>query len=446
MRTWRTSLLLALAVLIAPSLSWAGLDVKVGSFTLNTSTGNQAVTGVGFQPTIVLFFYNVSTGDGASVDAAGGFGVGISSTARHAVGWWSEDAQATADVVRCAQVDAAICNRIGTSNLVADFVSQDVNGFTINITASFGSATVVNYIALAGTDLTNVFVGNATVPASTGTQDYTGVGFEPDAMIFFQSTSSTAQEVLTGGNVLGFIGTASSASDQGVTALRQTDGSAAADTAHYQSTSSVLASVTASAVFWEGALASFDADGFTINWTTVASGRYFYYVALKGAQFKSGTFNQATGTGNQSVTGLGLDPSVVLFTSANAATSASVDADSQFSYGAGASSSARFAQWSGGNDAADPMEEDSVLENDEVLVMYAPDGTPTLNAEADYVSDGSGSFTVNWSTADATAREILYFAIGTTAAPAGRRIFMISKADDMVGLWPVRLWPTWALN
>jgi hypothetical protein len=41
-------------------------------------------------------------------------------------------------------------------------------------------------------------------------------------------------------------------------------------------------------------------------------------------------------------------------------------------------------------------------------------GNPTINAQADFVSFNSNGFTLNWTTADATARQILYWAIGPT--------------------------------
>ena len=45
-------------------------------------------------------------------------------------------------------------------------------------------------------------------------------------------------------------------------------------------------------------------------------------------------------------------------------------------------------------------------------------GTPSTNAEADLTTLDSDGFTVNWTTADATAREFYYLLLGSSAAAA----------------------------
>ncbi len=71
------------------------LSLDQGSFALNTSTGNQAVTGVGFEPKVILFYLVDATGDGSAASYAFGLGSAISSTERFALCGQGTDARAT---------------------------------------------------------------------------------------------------------------------------------------------------------------------------------------------------------------------------------------------------------------------------------------------------------------------------------------------------------------
>ena len=55
----------------ATSVSGGGIQTKTGSFTrdISTASGTQAVTGTGFQATVLIFFFAVS----GSVDGGWGF-------------------------------------------------------------------------------------------------------------------------------------------------------------------------------------------------------------------------------------------------------------------------------------------------------------------------------------------------------------------------------------
>ena len=78
-------------------------NAHAGSFNIDSSVtaGNdQSVTGVGFEPKIVLFWWSGSAASGDSVaggNIAPGFGAAISSTSRFACTSISEDGSATSD-------------------------------------------------------------------------------------------------------------------------------------------------------------------------------------------------------------------------------------------------------------------------------------------------------------------------------------------------------------
>ena len=107
------------------------LSVKSGTFAINTSTGNQAISGLGFQPKIVLFFpAGENTAAGISNDLRMAFGVGISSSNRRSHDTNSQTGQALGNNVR-SHTDAS-CIRVFTDNsttvvlYAADFVSLDL--------------------------------------------------------------------------------------------------------------------------------------------------------------------------------------------------------------------------------------------------------------------------------------------------------------------------------
>jgi len=54
---------------------------------------------------------------------------------------------------------------------------------------------------------------------------------------------------------------------------------------------------------------------------------------------------------------------------------------------------------------------DTRIVTNKILTILTAGATPTLAAEADLTSFNSNGFTINWGTADATAREIAYLAL-----------------------------------
>lgn len=392
------------------SVAAGTLDARVGSFSLTGSTGNQSVSSLGFQPKVVLFFYNAKqTADGTINDSVVGFGVGISSTERRAI--WTKSTYNQASSVNYNANQNASCIHAGNGNVIADYVSSDTDGFTINVTATDGSTYIINYLALGGSALTNYKLGTGTVRATAGTQGYTGVGFQPTCLITFMGRV-TSEPVATTGPGNGMFGVASSATARGMIGWRSTNGANPIVTVRRQSTQRVVNVVTADL----GAdLQSFDADGFTLNYPTggLAGTEKFYYLALRGPQFKVTSFNQATATGNQDITGAGFTPKVSIMISANdvTANNDTQQNNATSSLGAATSTSARFSMWAGDTNNVSPTDGDQDLDRTKIIKLFSV-GTPTLNAAADHVSFLGDGQRINWTTVDATAREIIVLWMG----------------------------------
>lgn len=401
------------------------MSSKTGSFALNTSTGNQSVSGLGFQPKAIIFIGNNLTADGGAANAYILLGMAVSSSSRVAHSFFSIDFLVTSDGGKSIVATKCISmsNASDTVILDADFVTMDADGFTINITTTDGVAYIMNYIALGGSDLTNVAIFNGTTKTTTGSQAYTGLGFQPDAMFLLCSSAATLP--LTNNSALGGLGVASSGSAEGALGIRMGATVTPQITEKTQKTPKIMDTSNGGAIFYSADVTSFDSDGFTFNYSTATgTARNFFALCLKGGQFKVGAFNQSTSTGNQAVTDPGFQPNGLVLFSWNAATSSSILEDSRTTIGAADSASSRFTTWAGDQDNVAVTECNSILDRDKIIGMYNHPGT--LQTEADLVSFDSGGFTINNSTVDATAREIVYMAFGSNAGGAVR-LFLSSQ-------------------
>jgi hypothetical protein len=195
-------------------------------------------------------------------------------------------------------------------------------------------------------------------------------------------------------------------------AWRNQNGSNPQVAKHRQSTQRILSTTT---TFTEADFVSFDSDGFTLNYTTAGgSADVFYYLALRGPQVKVSSFNQATATGNQSLTGAGFTPKAAIMMSANdvSGNNDAAQANARVSFGWATGTSARSSFWIGETDNVSPTVAYRNLDSAKLIKMMTESASPTVNAAADHVSFDSDGQTINWSTADSTARQILVLWLG----------------------------------
>lgn len=382
-------------------------STKVGSGAVNTSTGNQAFTGVGFQPKVVLFWGTYETADTDDFGASGSrwFGIGLSSTSRAAIGK-SQGATSTTGTSNTKCITAVTA---GLTLFAADLVSLDSDGFTVNWTTAPPAAFILNYMALGGADLTNVFLKEVTAPAATGNQASTGVGFQPDSLLMFSAGLTTAATVNTSHAIMskGF-GTSSSA--RGTVANT--------DITRIESTAKVLTVYSSgSTKSVEADIVSLDSDGFTLNFTTTTSGAFVWVLCLKGGQYAVGADTQKTSTGTKANTGPGFQPTGLVLMSAGDTAAAAVDtAHARMSFGAASATTARGYVWTG--DAATATDSRSLNRANVIAAFVESNISLPVVAIADLSSFDATGFTLNWTTADATAREHLYLAMGNTAVVA----------------------------
>jgi hypothetical protein len=327
-------------------------NYKVGNFQLNTVTGNQAITGVGFQPKAILFFHNSATVDVGVPQIANHYGmVGMTDGTTHRSVWWFEpNGNAGLESTGYIQSSYPICggNNLSPTTWYANLVSLDGDGFTINVTTAPPDVYRVGYMAIGGADVTDVFVGEFT--GTSGSQAVTGLGFMPTGLIM-TGLGSTAT-LLTSGNA--YSTNAHSKHTFGVsdgtfsrcTGLNFRDAALGTKINGKTQESAIVASANhtgANTYAYKATLTSFDVDGFTVNWTVAGGGKLFF-LAFAGPLTQVGFFTNPTSTGTFiPVSGLAFQPNALITLSSCQTTFGNIEGNSEVANGPGAAYSYGFA-------------------------------------------------------------------------------------------------------
>ncbi len=390
-----------------------GLTVKVGSFAQKTSTGTQAVTGVGFQPKVVLFWIQDLTADGSAANAPHSFGAATSSSNRFYHASWVKDNDGVGFYptlgTRATKCIGVVDDASGTParRAEADLTSMDADGFTLNWSTADATARVISYMALGGTDIVNVMVGEKGCPTVTGNQATTGLGFKPTALLLVPHGYTSAAPQLQATDARPSLGMATAAA-QGVSAAVYEPSGSVGQTEAFQTATTVAARIidyngSDFATLGEASFVSFDADGFTLNWTTApASARYFFWIALQGPRIKVGSTTSKSSTGTKATTGVGFQPAGLIL----------ANTDSGLTMGAASSTSNQFSRYAGATFASLTSASQD-LDRAGIMKMMVPGGaTPTLRDQAHLESLDSDGFTLHWTTSYGSSKTMIYIAFG----------------------------------
>ncbi|MEE8115412.1 MAG: hypothetical protein V3T23_13795 [Nitrososphaerales archaeon] len=371
------------------------MAAKVGSFNITTgvATSTIGITGVGFLPTVVIFWWmgrteSVDTEGGA--DAQPGFGVMVGATKRWAITSIMEDNQDNTDTAHGHSPDGCILEVRENNSIAgrADFSSFDADGFTIIIDTQFVVDFRISYLAL---DHTSVETGSF-VPSATGSLAETGLGFQPGCILFGSTKGTTeAQEDASDGSVCIGAATGSGVTDQWTIGCFGNDSVSSAGQASYGFGGEVICSFTGNNGPQQRiSFTSNDADGFTVNVIEKpTTGRTIWWLALAGGEyFVSDRVSTDTNT-----TGVGFQPEAVLFAGFGKIESVVNDdsADINMSLGAATSATERTSQAFSIDRSADPSEVWTAIEFDQCLL--SGDLADNIDGLMDLVSMDSDGFT-----------------------------------------------------
>lgn len=270
--------------------------LRCHQFAFNVPTGiagtTLAVSGFGFSPKALLLFWNGRTGTGSAVGRAThkrGFGFAASPTARNAVSSLSQDAVATSNSNRGNWSDACVgvLTAADTVDGLLDIQSFDTDGVTFVVDDQFTTDYRVHCLALGGSSL-DVFHGTFAQPAAPGNQAVTGVGFMPDCVILCGQPNGSAPPNIGQDSRCFFGAEVRTPAAAAVWGGNSQDGQATTVANSYGLLGECVMNFDGpGTIGTRGTFASFDADGFTVNFLEVAgsSARTYYFLALKGGLY-----------------------------------------------------------------------------------------------------------------------------------------------------------------
>lgn len=270
-------------------------DTASGHFVAPSATGDDAVTGVGFMPDVVLLIGTNQLADDVINSANAGYCIGMFNDAgeQGVLALNSVNGAATSDTARYQRTDKALAlfAAANTTTLTheATFSSMDGDGFTLNYTTASVANKRIAYIAIKGIQSKISSFTSPTAGTAPVAQSITGTGFAPEGMIFLTggktagstivahnrfslgaARSSSNETCLWGGDEDGNITMVGAQMMDDDACIRVSDeaGSAAS------TTTQALADFT-----------SLDSDGFELNWSVKdASNAYeIIYMALGDA-------------------------------------------------------------------------------------------------------------------------------------------------------------------
>jgi hypothetical protein len=410
---------------IYDTLTEANMDlrVKTGRFTKASSMmpGSQVITGIGFQPKAVIFWWTRQTSYGP-VRICVGYGYAThdgGTYQNYGVAFASDDGANPSNTGRRRSATySIIILSDGTPTMAAqaEVTSFDSDGFTLNWQTNEARADIIDYIALGGVSLINAKAGSFSLTATSGTQDVTGVGFQPDFAMFLWTFTPEANDNGASNAEIG-LGFAVSSTKRGALVADSEDGRSTTDTWQQQRTDScILLLDPASGA--QDAVVDFNqflSDGFRLSKSDApAASTPIFYLALKGGYYDVGSFNSPTSTGNQDVTSVGFQSKLVMLATQGRSASTVIGGTAELAFGAATSSTERGIAWfedTTGLTGSDNQRETLSTKIIQWRDRTGPD-TFTLRGSADFVSFLSNGFRVSWSNVETSGRQIIYVAFG----------------------------------
>lgn len=166
------------------------LLVASGSFLGKATSGAFSVTGVGFQPKIVIVWGGANpTGLGNHADANWSLCAATSSSQRVTGAGRTQDNVGTSATLSTFSTGGFWREVYAGQDPIRGFTSMDADGFAINFTFGMSPQTRGFYLCLGGTDIINAKAGSFSSGTGTGNVSSTNPGFQPDLLLLFRGSS-----------------------------------------------------------------------------------------------------------------------------------------------------------------------------------------------------------------------------------------------------------------
>lgn len=417
------------------------LSFSAGSFqwlTTQTAGTNVAVTGLGFRPKAMRFYWvgiqsNQPTNSVSSLSARSGVGFAASGAtiSRRCVGIFSVDNDVNGENSSAIARNDAVAVTIDNAATPAvtgllDINTFDADGFTLTIDDATPANITVNWEAWGGTDITGTSVGDIAEPAATGTVNYTGVsGFTSDGadqVLMFagcQSTATVNTAAKTDAGMMAGFATTTSAENQVVIVGNSDDGSDATDTDGYATSGQCISMITVAGgnPNARAVLSAWGTNQFTLNWTARGtSNRRYIYLAIKGGKWRAGAYTlDATAINNtRTVTGLPFQPEGISFFSRDLAndTLNTSTANAIWGFGSAKSTTSRTSQSVSFENGAGTTNDILAVQYDSCLSVVQANGTTAVKSAFDLNFVNSDGFEVIVDTAGGPSNAAQFYLAG----------------------------------
>lgn len=394
------------------------LDVATGTFNTGTgaATTTVSVAGLSFTPKVVLFFWAGRTATGQA-EGDHKFGAGYMVGLADRGGATSQSDHGAAATAADNQVFDNACIKLqtitGAVDGAADFSSFNSDGFTIIIDDAFTASYLIHYLAIGGSDLTNVASVTVAEPGATGNQNITTVGFQPDCAIGFMGGHGAVNAADTFSSW--GIGVAAGSTPNGAILIGNSDdGAGTSETMSYCRAGEFLAGCFTNAVSDRATLTAWLSNGFTLNWAERTAGFNARVLCLKGGSYVVGDILSQTGTSNTAETGVGFTPKALLVGSHNKtqSTSDTTQNGDERSLGFATGAASRSAAGIHDKDALGTIDIGVDQRTDAMYTNQSTAATTVVEGLMDLVSLDSDGFTFVMDDADPAQAFVWYLAMG----------------------------------
>lgn len=395
------------------------MDFKKGTFAAATGTGNQTISGLGFTPKGLIIWTSYQTAAGFTDTQGSLFQIGLADGTRQNSSYGRSDDNTSPNDCDQTRSTTQICLiRSGAGATIrAGTLSSFASGeFVINWSTVDAVAAIFHYVVVGGAEI-SVAVDALEADSSNGFVT-TAVTFLPKAVFFVHAIA--AGDFCSFPNIGWMARHEDNTIGQGANYNVVEDAQATSDVWRYQRTNRCanIGSTSTGAVFNDFSYNQLGLgfDTFTSN-TTV----FLHFLAIGGIRAFATSLLQPAATGNQAITGSGFTPKGLFVASVGQTAQTTVQTEARESLGAG-DGTAQGWEFCGALDAVNPSVAVGGHNASNIVVMATPNATgasTTTEAQASLSSLDSNGFTLNWGTADATAREVIVLALGNAAVVGG---------------------------
>jgi hypothetical protein len=248
-------------------------NCAVGSVnTAPTIGGTASVSGLGWQPDLVLAITN----NGTTGNARASIGVAVydGGIVQYAAGQDSQNASSPSDVYEVMRADRLALNPLGITYSSSELTSFDAGGFTLT-TRDATTVNIVRYLTAKLASGIAVKLAACLSPTATGAHSCTGAGWTPQAGIMIHTVvPALGTYYIAGANNESYGVSAFTASSASSASIADDDGDAATNTESMTDNKPVRLRKDA-ADFMTATVTGFQSNGVDFNYTaTDATARY----------------------------------------------------------------------------------------------------------------------------------------------------------------------------